>query len=64
MGSLKREPFFQAGAAKCVEAVEQGERLVEDFSTDLGSLWSIKRYMRGVDCSYDRGRFGRERVEE
>lgn len=34
-GELEGEPFFQAGAAEGVQAVEEGEGLVEDFGTDL-----------------------------
>jgi hypothetical protein len=34
-GELEGEPFFQAGAAEGVQAVEEGERLVEDFGADL-----------------------------
>jgi hypothetical protein len=32
---LQGEPFLQAGAAEGVEAVEEGERLVEKVGTDL-----------------------------
>ena len=32
---LEVEPFFQAGAAEGVQAVEEGERLVEDFRAYL-----------------------------
>jgi hypothetical protein len=32
---LKGEPFFQAGAAKGVQAVEEGEGLVEEVGADL-----------------------------
>lgn len=34
-GELEGEPFFQAGAAEGVQAVEEGEGLVEDFGADL-----------------------------
>ena len=34
-GSLKREPVFQAGAAKGVKTVQKGERLVEDVGAYL-----------------------------
>lgn len=37
MGALGREPFFQTGAAEGVEAVEDGEGLVEEFCADLGN---------------------------
>lgn len=33
---LGGEPFFQAGAAEGVQAVEEGQRLVEKLGTDLG----------------------------
>lgn len=33
--SLKSEPFFQARAAKGMQAVEECERLVEEIGTDL-----------------------------
>jgi len=34
-GELEGEPFFQTGAAEGVQAVEEGERLVENFGADL-----------------------------
>lgn len=30
------EPFFHAGSAECVEAVEESEGLIEELGTNLG----------------------------
>lgn len=32
---LDAEPFFDAGAAECVQAVKESKRLVQELSTDL-----------------------------
>lgn len=49
------EPFLQACAAESVEAVEEGEGLVEDFGADLlggrwiSLVWLWECAVRGVE---------------
>lgn len=52
LGRLPREPFLDAGSAESVQAVEEGEGLVEDLGTDLQKVpsqrfWSASWKMGG-----------------
>lgn len=43
------EPFFHAGSAESVEAVEESEGLVEELGTNLGEKTGVRNVRGGMD---------------
>jgi hypothetical protein len=54
-GGLKGKPFFQTGAAEGVQAVEEGERLIEEVGADLWQRAMLVGIPWVSDCD-DRGK--------
>lgn len=42
---MPSKPFFEAGAAEGVEAVEEGEGLIEEFGADLDKVLLDVKYI-------------------